>query len=367
MNLDGFALPVKKLEGSDPVPSLDFSSKKLGPCSAIVIASLIRGNASLTCCNVLQNKFDVAAADTLVVAVKDKNVSLCGIQPDQKEATFRKKGLQPPDAILLASDLSKANVTASLTKLDVCRNLISGDGAWQLSSAVLANTKIETFDEMPIKEMRADSLTELKLRDKYLGVVDALVIVGLLPVMASLTCCNVIRNQMDSAAANALVEAVKDKSISLCGIQPDQTNADFARLDLEAPDAILLASDLSKAGVTASLTQLNLSENALCGLNQFGKGTYDATGIKAITDGLAVSASLTELNLSNNELVESFVCEGEVEGDTYTVGTAVFFQQREFTVIAAETDKDYPTLADLSGIKAIAGALSVSASLTSLG
>ena len=54
MNLDGFDLPIKELKGTNPVNSLDFSEKGLGPASAIVIAALISDNASqvpasLTC------------------------------------------------------------------------------------------------------------------------------------------------------------------------------------------------------------------------------------------------------------------------------------------------------------------------------
>ena len=48
MNLDGYALPIKKLKGTEPVESLDLSRKGLGVASAIVIASLISDNASLT-------------------------------------------------------------------------------------------------------------------------------------------------------------------------------------------------------------------------------------------------------------------------------------------------------------------------------
>ena len=48
VNLEGFALPIKKLKGTDPVDSLDFSYRGLGPVSAVVIASLIDDNASLT-------------------------------------------------------------------------------------------------------------------------------------------------------------------------------------------------------------------------------------------------------------------------------------------------------------------------------
>jgi len=48
VNLDGFALPVKKLKGTDPVEMLDLSGKKLGGASAVVIASLISVNGGLT-------------------------------------------------------------------------------------------------------------------------------------------------------------------------------------------------------------------------------------------------------------------------------------------------------------------------------
>ena len=48
VNLDGVALPVKKLNGSDPVESLNLSADKgLGIASAVVIASLISVNSSL--------------------------------------------------------------------------------------------------------------------------------------------------------------------------------------------------------------------------------------------------------------------------------------------------------------------------------
>ena len=48
MNLDGFALPVKKLKGTDTVETLDLSGKNVGVASAVVIASLISVNGSLT-------------------------------------------------------------------------------------------------------------------------------------------------------------------------------------------------------------------------------------------------------------------------------------------------------------------------------
>ena len=58
MNLDGYALPIKKLKGTEPIKklkSLNLSGKKLRVASAIVIASLISVNGSLTSINMSGN------------------------------------------------------------------------------------------------------------------------------------------------------------------------------------------------------------------------------------------------------------------------------------------------------------------------
>ena len=55
LNLDGYALPIKQLKGTEPVASLDFRNKGLGVPSAIVIASLIGDNASMTWLDVRHN------------------------------------------------------------------------------------------------------------------------------------------------------------------------------------------------------------------------------------------------------------------------------------------------------------------------
>ena len=102
--------------------------------------------------------------------------------PWQLDVSFNKIGSVGAEAIAPALVTS-----ASLTSLDVRHNDIEGDGASQLSTVVLSNLKLETFNEIPIKEMRADSLTELNLEGKYIGVVGSMVLAGLLPVMGSIT------------------------------------------------------------------------------------------------------------------------------------------------------------------------------------
>ena len=70
---------------------------------------------------------------------------------------------------------------------------------------------------------------------------------------AELTSVTLLRNKLDTDAATMLATVAKEKGISLCGIAPGQTEADFSYQNLESIDAILLASDLF---VRASLTKI---------------------------------------------------------------------------------------------------------------
>ena len=94
-----------------------------------------------------------------------------------------------------------------------------------------------------------------------------------------------------------LAEVAKQKGISLCGIRRDQTIADFSSQELEPPDAILLASDLSQAVVTVALTTLNLSSNFIGGHWDRSKRQMVSTpeGPKPIADALLVNGALTEV------------------------------------------------------------------------
>ena len=75
---------------------------------------------------------------------------------------------------------SQIFVIASLTSLSTAYNDISGNGAQQLAAAVLSKPTLEVFSSIPLKELRADSLTTLDLFDKGLGVPEAMVLADLL-------------------------------------------------------------------------------------------------------------------------------------------------------------------------------------------
>ena len=108
---------------------------------------------------------------------------LCGLYYDDDgdlQGTYTAHGI---------TALSEAlKVTASMTSLSTAYNEITGDGAQQLASAVLAKPTLEYFSGIPLKELRADSLTALDLPSKGLGMPEAMVLADLLrSVTASLT------------------------------------------------------------------------------------------------------------------------------------------------------------------------------------
>jgi len=90
---------------------------RLGPAGAVALAPAIAANGGLTVANLLRNQLDAESAKMLAEVAKQKGISLCGIQRDQTTADFSNQYLKPPDAILLASDLSQEVVAGALTKV----------------------------------------------------------------------------------------------------------------------------------------------------------------------------------------------------------------------------------------------------------
>ena len=143
------------------------------------IADAVRVSASLTSLSLADNNLGDDGVEALSVGLKESK-RLATLDLSNKYTSVK---IGPKGAAALASAIA----AMGSTKLDVRYNGIKGDGASQLSAAVLASTTIEIFNEIPIKELRADSLTELKLSNKDIGNVGAMVVAGLVPVMASLT------------------------------------------------------------------------------------------------------------------------------------------------------------------------------------
>ena len=103
------------------------------------------------------------------------------------------------------------------------------------------------------------------------------------------------------------------------------------------------------------------------------------TGVKAIADALSVNSSMTSLNLANNDLGLALAAGGQL-----TKGARVIVDGKDGVIsYGPDSDEEYKVkfdsgsesgylkadklkVRDMTGIKAIADALNVSTSLTSL-
>jgi NLR family CARD domain-containing protein 3 len=118
VNLDGFALPVKKLKGTDPVETLDLSGKNLGVASAVVIASLISVNGALTSLDLSSNQ-------------------LCGLDRYGN-------GAYTAEGITAIADALRVN--GALTKLSLAWNKLEEEGTTAICEALKQNKTLKELD-----------------------------------------------------------------------------------------------------------------------------------------------------------------------------------------------------------------------------
>ena len=183
------------------------------------IADALRVNGSLTVTNLLKNQLDAESAKMLAEVAKQKGISLCGIQRDQTAADFSDKNLQPPDAILLASDLSQAIVTGGLTALDLSFNSLEDEGIRAVCKAI--QSKKET------------KLASLHFQGNGIGPVGANALAAMVAVTGSLTALDLSYNNLKDEGVSAVCEAIqsnKETKLSLLnfgynGIGPVGANA----------------------------------------------------------------------------------------------------------------------------------------------
>jgi len=76
----------------------------------------------------LKKGLNIESATMLAKIGTEKGIMVSGIKRDQTTADFSNQNLKPPDAILLASDLSQAVVTGGLTALNLSDNRLKDEG-----------------------------------------------------------------------------------------------------------------------------------------------------------------------------------------------------------------------------------------------
>ena len=134
-----------------------------------------------------------------------------------------------------------------------------------------------------MKALWADTLTEVDLSGKRLGLAEALELRELLKASSKLIACNLLQNEFDFESAKMLAAIGTEKRIMLSGkILPDtyeRAEADFSSqvrnfTGLGPVDATLIASD---ALVSRVLTKLDIRGNPI--------GDEGATALGADGDG----------------------------------------------------------------------------------
>jgi hypothetical protein len=216
--------------------------------------------------------------------------SVCGIPVEAMRAdTLAELDLYdawtgPEGAALIANLVP---VMGGLTRVDVRHNNIVGDGASQLAAAVLRNLKIEMFNEIPIKEMRADSFTELGLKGKGVGVAGGMVVAGLIPVMGGLTKLSLAENELGEEGTKAICEALEqNKTLKELDISNSPHRGSGSNIGGSAG-----AKHVAKMlGVNGGLTKLSLAQNNL-----------EEAGTKTICEALEQNTTLKELDISGHE------------------------------------------------------------------
>ena len=101
-----------------PLAQINLRHNKIGAegAKALVAGLAAKACASVTSVALLGNRFDDATVAMLLKLKEEKPTltTLCGLKPDQTEASFRNQDLTPQDAKLLAPEIL---VHASLTKV----------------------------------------------------------------------------------------------------------------------------------------------------------------------------------------------------------------------------------------------------------
>jgi len=236
------------------ITAWDLSGENLGPGIATPLAEYLSTSTMITECNLRGNKLNRESAKVLAKIGVMKGIMLFGIKRDQKEADFANQfsnlggdmfgrpapaqaSLGPADIILFASDIA----TGSLTRIDVRGNNITGDSAAQLSAEVIGNLKIEMFNGIPIKEMRADSITELDLKDKEIGDEGGMVVAALIPAVSLVELrMGGLRPSSDGSVFGPEVRA--DLVQSVHTLAAHLRNLDLGGLEVGTDEALALVS-----------------------------------------------------------------------------------------------------------------------------
>jgi hypothetical protein len=136
-----------------------------------------------------------------------------------------------------------------------------------LSTLIFGGDKVNSWDDAaPEPAVLKAGMTEADLSNKGLGADGAIIIAAWISHKdnGALSLANVMGNCIGKEMLSKLQDIMRSKPnlVSLCGIADDATEADLSGLNMDADDAIILASELPDK---RAMTSLNLADNGIGG------------------------------------------------------------------------------------------------------
>ncbi|KAK3276185.1 hypothetical protein CYMTET_15721, partial [Cymbomonas tetramitiformis] len=257
----------------DKVTELYLNDKGIEVPGALVLSKLLAFNGSLNTLNFSDNRLcgvDRAGDGTFDASGIKALANALAFNKSLNTLDLMDNGIGPEGAKALAVALTpnaEGVFNTSLNTLELCGNGIEDEGAKVLAVALTPNAE-GVFN---------GSLNTLNLRDNKIG----------------------------PDGAKALAVALTPNAEGVFNTSLNTLDLEHNNIGPEGAKALAVALTPNAEGVfNTSLNTLNLYYNQLCGLDWFGEGTYDASGIKALADALAFNTSLNALNLYKFEIAD---------------------------------------------------------------
>ena len=237
---------------------------------------------------------------TKIESLNFAKTALCGLDSYGK-------GTYTADAI---TKLCEGLKGSSMTSLNVAQNKIKGDAAENLATVVLEHAIMTDFCGIPLVSLRENSITELDLRGKSVGVPGAIVLSKLLPSAVALRSLNLADNELcgvdsdgygtyTAEGINKLCDGLKGSAVTLLNLQGNY---------IGAIGAFALAAFLKETPITElDVGSNHLTDNGLLKLVQILPQTkIESLGIGSNRIGdkgaSALAAILKETKITTLEL-----------------------------------------------------------------
>ena len=215
VTIDGFVLPIKKLKGTDPVDSLDFSNKRLGSASVAVIASLIGNNASLSSIVLAGNRVGSEGAAALAPAIAaSSSLTSLDLEGNYLHAEGAKALV---DGGAFKGSLTSLNLRYNDLRAEGAKALVDG-GAFKGSSTAVDVGFNEIGKEAALDLIRIftkkENMISVGLAECGIASEEAGAVVKMIQVCSSLTECNLRRNNLGVEGWTIIFNALRDSPSS---------------------------------------------------------------------------------------------------------------------------------------------------------